>query len=368
MNILGLGRRSDIDNKNKNEAVLETNKWYTNFQSFIPVVKVNPLDVDCSQCHNVTIRTTTTLAAIKKTHRPYFEIRINSISNNKSMLAIGLVPKDIKFINNMPGWDVGSYGYHTDDETVQASGQDLVGEKMGEVAGIKKGDVIGCGVDTDSIYWTRNGIIIERVEIENPNLQSLYPAVALDYGIFSSNFGDFPFVHNIQRAYDKPAEKGPYLNDIPDHNLTQILSYLLPNTLDNTVQVNKKFKGLSCNDELWKIATQNRWPLLQVSFSISNWRKFYKRRANAAKKSKRKLIDNCEQWEFKCPLSIDLLERTDDPNIDYCSVCQKEVHLVTDIEELDKKSKAGLCVIADLDKKEKSLRRPRVVMMGRRAF
>eukprot|EP01111_Echinosteliopsis_oligospora_P011633 TRINITY_DN3885_c0_g1_i1.p1 TRINITY_DN3885_c0_g1~~TRINITY_DN3885_c0_g1_i1.p1 ORF type:complete len:162 (+),score=27.66 TRINITY_DN3885_c0_g1_i1:45-488(+) len=133
------GRRTDIENKNKNEAVLETNKWHTTFDHRnIAKVKVNPLDVDCSKCHNITIRTATTLASIKKTHRPYFEIRINSISNIKSMLAIGLVPKDIKFLNNMPGWDGGSYGYHTDDETVQASGHDLVGEQIGRVEGIKK--------------------------------------------------------------------------------------------------------------------------------------------------------------------------------------------------------------------------------------
>ena len=48
-------------------------------------------------------------------------------------------------------------------------------------------------------------------------------------------------------------------------------------------------------------------------------------------------IDNCFEWEFKCPMEMGQLKRTDDDNVDFCPKCKKNVYLVHDTEELGEK-------------------------------
>ena len=48
-----------------------------------------------------------------------------------------------------------------------------------------------------------------------------------------------------------------------------------------------------------------------------------------------------------CPVADELLRRTNDPNVDFCTVCKKEVFLVHDEAEMDRRAEAGECVTYD---------------------
>ena len=54
---------------------------------------------------------------------------------------------------SQPGWKSGSYGYHGDE------GKLFVSSGFGVPYGPKffKGDVVGCGVEYGSLYFTKNG-------------------------------------------------------------------------------------------------------------------------------------------------------------------------------------------------------------------
>jgi hypothetical protein len=46
-------------------------------------------------------------------------------------------------------------------------------------------------------------------------------------------------------------------------------------------------------------------------------------------------IENCVQWEFKCPMSLDQLQGTEDREKYWCRKCNKAVYMVHDMEELN---------------------------------
>ncbi len=50
------------------------------------------------------------------------------------------------------------------------------------------------------------------------------------------------------------------------------------------------------------------------------------------------------QWEFQCPIASNKLSRTDDPMIDYCHVCSKNVYWVKNRRELQQQVEQGNCV------------------------
>lgn len=84
----------------------------------------------------------------------YFEVEI--LEAGPKDIGIGLA--DLKYFSlekSMPGWVDHSYGYHGDD-----------GKKFGDhcTPGIwplfNNGDIIGCGVTKDSIFYTRNGKLL----------------------------------------------------------------------------------------------------------------------------------------------------------------------------------------------------------------
>lgn len=63
-------------------------------------------------------------------------------------------------LNNLPGWDVGSVGYHGDDGRVWNSDTGMWGSVFRD--GFRAGDTVGCGItlDRQRIFLTKNGTII----------------------------------------------------------------------------------------------------------------------------------------------------------------------------------------------------------------
>eukprot|EP00658_Telonema_sp_P-2_P069603 TRINITY_DN5891_c0_g1_i2.p1 TRINITY_DN5891_c0_g1~~TRINITY_DN5891_c0_g1_i2.p1 ORF type:complete len:219 (+),score=30.69 TRINITY_DN5891_c0_g1_i2:1-657(+) len=114
-------------------------------------------------------------------------------------------------------------------------------------------------------------------------------------------------------------------------------------------------------EKIWSMLALRRWPNISPYINISDWRAFYARRHRKIRtpgdpgKPDMPSIENCggsggqpepgaDEWEFLCPVSTRLLERTPDKAVDFCNVCQKNVHLVGTEEELTTAVEAGHCV------------------------
>lgn len=54
-------------------------------------------------------------------------------------------------------------------------------------------------------------------------------------------------------------------------------------------------------------------------------------------------IINCE-FEYECDLDWDLLNKTNDPLVNFCDQCKKEVKLCLSNEEIDRAWEVGACI------------------------
>jgi len=63
---------------------------------------------------------------------------------------------------------------------------------------------------------------------------------------------------------------------------------------------------------------------------------------------KDEFIENC-RWELKCPVAISKIQRTASPNVDYCTVCNQNVYLVTNTEQLKDRVAQKQCVVIDFE-------------------
>ena len=107
--------------------------------------------------------------------QPYFEVKI--INHCTRGIGIGLSEREFSE-GNMPGWFVGSIGFHTDDGYIFL-GKGGSGVPFGPTSSI--GDIIGCGVifsgtSPETIYYTRNGDFLGWVSVSNSEI--MYPVVA----------------------------------------------------------------------------------------------------------------------------------------------------------------------------------------------
>ncbi len=117
-------------------------------------------------------------------------------------VAVGLATKSFQNSCKMPGWDVESYGYHSDD-----GGMFHAKPRYGQPT-FGPGDTIGCGVEYTSrrIFFTKNA---EFLGFEFGKLRKhvvekgLYPTVGIDTKcpIFV-NFGEHPFMFDLKNIQD----------------------------------------------------------------------------------------------------------------------------------------------------------------------
>jgi len=146
-----------------------------------------------------------------------------------------------------------------------------------------------------------------------------------------------------------------------------ILSFL--GYQDNSKFANtcKNYFALAKTNELWKPLVFLQWETMSHSVPVPSYYEFFKRRTMSQRtKPTDPLIENCMQWEFECPATLDKFTRTALAGVDFCSVCQKNVYLVHNMDQLKEKVAANQCVGIDFDKTVIGARtRPRVRMMGR---
>ena len=110
----------------------------------------------------------------------YFEIKILS-EGEAGVLGIGLGPSCYN-LTRMPGWNIGSIGYHADDGKIYHSPP--CGRKFG--ADCHLHDTMGCGVDYSSqehghvtVWFTRNGELAGPPEKISLPKDGLYPLIGL---------------------------------------------------------------------------------------------------------------------------------------------------------------------------------------------
>ncbi|KAF0685603.1 Aste57867_22532 [Aphanomyces stellatus] len=132
----------------------------------------------------------------------YFEISISDACTTTpdawdhqadKCIAIGVATAAFEVVDQQPGWDDHSYGYHSDDGQFFTDGQP---RPFAATFGVH--DTIGCGVERNmvthgsTLYFTKNGV---RLDGTFPcNHEALYPVVGLDadYTV-RLNCGQMPF-------------------------------------------------------------------------------------------------------------------------------------------------------------------------------
>ncbi|ORX46066.1 SPRY-domain-containing protein [Hesseltinella vesiculosa] len=157
-----------------------------------------------SEAHAGSIRTN--FAIPKHCGMFYYEVKIIS-KGDDGFIGIGFCTKE-NDLNRLPGWDVGSYGFHGDD------GHSFAGSGTGDDYGpsFTTHDVIGCGIDftNQTGFYTKNGTMIGVAFRNIPLYQSYYPVVGLRTPgeAVTTNFGDEPFVFDINQLVKVTDQPG----------------------------------------------------------------------------------------------------------------------------------------------------------------
>ncbi|KFH69168.1 hypothetical protein MVEG_05969 [Podila verticillata NRRL 6337] len=142
----------------------------------------------------------------------YFEIMIDRFKGN-SPISIGIASKNLRK-NLQVGWDLNSWGYHSDDGFL------YFGNSQQNIAfefGYAEGDTVGCGVNflEKTVFFTLNGDMLGVAFKFLKDTIPLYPAIGLSQAgtEINANFGDQTFLFNIveykKRVSGKPLISQP---------------------------------------------------------------------------------------------------------------------------------------------------------------
>ncbi|KIH88548.1 ran-binding protein [Sporothrix brasiliensis 5110] len=127
----------------------------------------------------------------------YYEVTILSKKREESTIGIGFSEASAK-LSRPPGWEPGSWGYHSDDGNVFTDHGS--GKKYGPSFG--PGDIVGCGVNfrTGTAFFTKNGedLGVAFKDIKSSSLK-LFPSVGMKKlgEHIRVNFGQVPFTFDI---------------------------------------------------------------------------------------------------------------------------------------------------------------------------
>eukprot|EP01113_Clastostelium_recurvatum_P025966 TRINITY_DN3117_c1_g1_i4.p1 TRINITY_DN3117_c1_g1~~TRINITY_DN3117_c1_g1_i4.p1 ORF type:complete len:282 (-),score=24.62 TRINITY_DN3117_c1_g1_i4:114-959(-) len=238
-------------------------------------------------------------------------------------------------------------------------------------ATFRKGDTVGCGLTCDgALFFTKNGRLVKVFyeHVIGLKHKTLFAALGVENGCaVESNFGERPFAFDVRHpeAYT-PPHKNPSLyvqgqkvscTHLPELVWTLILESASVRTLSALGQVSRDMAALLSADDAgqmaWKAKCMQRWP--HITLKSANWHKLYVRRYLSLKEVAHDRpfsvlpIENCVQWEFKCPIALDKLSRTKDMTVDFCSECKEHVYLVTKPDALEDHVQKGHCVAIDFD-------------------
>jgi hypothetical protein len=122
------------------------------------------------------------------------------------------------------------------------------------------------------------------------------------------------------------------------------------------VRVCKRFQQLltttASANVMWHRLTAQRWVFVDNQrVPIRDWRKYFQTRAVAVSTTARDaVVQNCLEWEFKCPIALERLQATADERVNWCGVCKENVYLVNNIEDLMSHVTQSHCVVADFNR------------------
>ncbi|EPE10197.1 ran-binding protein [Ophiostoma piceae UAMH 11346] len=129
----------------------------------------------------------------------YYEVTILTKKRDDSEIAIGFSGSKATLTRH-PGWEAGSWGYHSDDGNVFSEHSSNNGKQYGPAFGTC--DIVGCGVNfrTGTAFFTKNG---EHLGVafrdQKMTAQKLFPTIGLkkqgDH--IRANFGQAPFTFDI---------------------------------------------------------------------------------------------------------------------------------------------------------------------------
>lgn len=136
----------------------------------------------------------------------YFEVSISQSAQSRAWsgecVAVGLCSAGFRLQGCQPGWDVHSFGYHSDDGRIfHGSGSD--GQPFGPLFG--SGDVVGCGLSLTSlrVFFTLNGRLLGAPFVACEEHLPLHPVVGLDsHAPCFINLGERPFAYDVDDLPD----------------------------------------------------------------------------------------------------------------------------------------------------------------------
>ncbi|KPA81804.1 putative ubiquitin-protein ligase [Leptomonas pyrrhocoris] len=127
----------------------------------------------------------------------YYEVHVVDVYQG-GYVSIGLGPADYS-LSQMPGWDSDSFAYDGFEGSIYANRSPHV---IGSTFGM--GDVVGCGwnIDTEKLFWTRNGKLVHSLKT-TPATTQLCPLIGMKgKGCVLVNFGASPFAY---QAWGSPV-------------------------------------------------------------------------------------------------------------------------------------------------------------------
>ncbi|CAO3575052.1 unnamed protein product [Mortierella alpina] len=144
----------------------------------------------------------------------YFEIVIDRFKGN-SAISVGIASKSLRK-NCQVGWDLNSWGYHSDDGFLYfGNGKQNIKYSFE----YNEGDTVGCGVNfvDRAVFFTLNGDMLGVAFRFLKDSIPLYPAIGLSQAgtEINANFGDQTFLFNIvdykKRVMSKPIHPQTFL-------------------------------------------------------------------------------------------------------------------------------------------------------------
>ncbi|KAJ2388777.1 hypothetical protein GGI23_005983, partial [Coemansia sp. RSA 2559] len=134
----------------------------------------------------------------------YFEVQIKS-RGQSGYIGVGLSRAGLS-VHRLPGWDIGSWGYHGDDGHV--FGGD--GRGTGYGPRFTTGDTVGCGIDfvRQRIFFTRNGFFLGYAFGVIDTSQDFFPCIGMRTPgeHVMANFGRKPFEFDIDNYVETAHE------------------------------------------------------------------------------------------------------------------------------------------------------------------
>ncbi|KAK9504990.1 hypothetical protein O3M35_009148 [Rhynocoris fuscipes] len=187
----------------------------------------------------------------------YFEINIID-QGEQGYIGIGISSKNVN-LNQLPGWDSDSYGYHGDDgNKYHLSGN---GKPYGPK--FTTGDIIGCGINfiDKTMFYTKNGKNLGVAFLDIPYLaKKFYPTIGFQTkdAIIETNFGQNDFLFNInfmKNDLENKVKQSIMNVQLWDNFKTYkiIISYLMYHGYIETALIFAKSTGLNIDEDIKSI-------------------------------------------------------------------------------------------------------------------